>query len=213
LKAHPTQPKALTFTSVLILILTLLLSACGENTATTATTTTIATSTTGVTTSTQGTASSTPTIAATTTIAPSTTDLPIPTTVPHPSPTPVANLVCINTASDKNPFGNLQVGTYGCVEGVVLGVSFNPGANDQFVYSKNVAVAISLYNSFEIGISANIMVDKKNLFDQNTLQQLKGKKVRLKGEVSQLSTGRATIIIKGFVLEQPNQLQDLSNEP
>ncbi len=206
MKLHPTQRNSLIVTTVLILVLTLLLSACGDNTATVTTT---------------GAASSIPipvttseaTTPATTVAKPTPTDLPIPTTVPHPSPTPTANLVCINTTTDKNPYGSLQVGTYGCVEAVVREVLLNPGANEQYVYNKNVAVALSLFTSFEIGINAHVLVDKKNLFDQNSLQKLKGKKVRVKGEVFTLSTGRATFIIKGFVLEQTSQLQDLSNEP
>ncbi len=105
------------------------------------------------------------------------------------------------------------VGTYGCVEGTVNQVLFDPNAGTLPVYSSEVGVALVLYTGFEIGINAVIMKDQVGQFSHDQLAQLKGKKIRVKGEVRSVSSGGVTFYIKGVVLGQPGQLQDLSNEP
>ncbi|MEI7554743.1 hypothetical protein [Candidatus Chlorohelix sp.] len=174
------------------LLLTLLLVACGAATATPAPdTTTIANRV--------------------VTSAPYTTKAPL-TIAPTPVSQPFTELECINVASVAG-FNKLEYNTYSCIEGLLLGVNTTPQKSGGIPYLPEVGLVLTYYSGFEIGIEAVILAKDLGKFDINTLKALSGKKTRVRGAVNNYIRPGVTLYIRGVLLEEPDQFQDLSNQP
>jgi hypothetical protein len=174
----------------------LLLVACGDTAATPAPTTTVIT---------------TQVVTTATTPAPYTTKAPL-TIAPTPVSKPFTELECINVASVAG-FNKLEYNTYSCIEGLLLGVNTTPQKSGGIPYLPEVGLVLNYYSGFEIGIEAVILTKDLGKFDINILKSLTGKKTRVRGAVNNYIRPGVTLYVRGVLLEEPAQFQDLSNQP
>jgi hypothetical protein len=199
--------KSLSFLVVLLLLS--ILAACGEATATVPATTSIATG--GITTPLPG----PPVTTTTLTTSNTSTRPPIPTPTPIKAvltPTPFADLQCIDVSKDMN-FRFLKVGTYGCAEAVVRNVFVDPLANGNRIYGQEVAVSLSLFVGFELGFDGVVLKNSVGKFDVKALTELKGHKIKVRGQVINVPNPGTSMVVYGILLENIDQIQDLGNQP
>lgn len=182
---------------MMLALMILLLVACGDTAAT------LAPTTTGM-----ATQLVTPII---TTPAPYTTKAPL-TIAPTPVSKPFTELECINVASVAG-FNKLEYNTYSCIEGLLLGVNTTPQKSGGIPYLPEVGLVLNYYSGFELGIEAVVLTKDLGKFDINTLKSLTGKKTRVRGAVNNYIRPGVTLYIRGVLLEDPAQFQDLSNQP